>query len=66
MARSWIVTEAGPTTDVCAGAVPAQIVVVCGIFGNITVSDTGHGGGPAQPVRAQCAGPLDHTAGRLT
>jgi hypothetical protein len=26
-------------TDVCAGAVPAQIVVVCGIFGNITVSD---------------------------
>jgi len=27
------------TTDVCAGAVPARIVVVCGIFGNITVSD---------------------------
>jgi hypothetical protein len=26
-------------TDVCAGAVPAQIVVVCGIFGNITGSD---------------------------
>jgi hypothetical protein len=26
-------------TDVCVGAVPAQIVVVCGIFGNITVSD---------------------------
>ena len=26
-------------TDVCAGAVPAQIVVVCGIFGNITDSD---------------------------
>ena len=26
-------------TDACAGAVPAQIVVVCGIFGNITVSD---------------------------
>jgi len=26
-------------TDACAGAVPAQIVVVCGIFGNITASD---------------------------
>ncbi|MGH9082052.1 MAG: SAM-dependent methyltransferase [Acidimicrobiales bacterium] len=26
-------------TDACAGAIPAQIVVVCGIFGNITVSD---------------------------
>ena len=26
-------------TDACAGAVPAQIVLVCGIFGNITVSD---------------------------
>jgi hypothetical protein len=26
-------------TDACAGAVPAQIVVVCGILGNITVSD---------------------------
>jgi hypothetical protein len=26
-------------TDVCAGAVPAQIVLVCGIFGNIVVSD---------------------------
>lgn len=26
-------------TDACAGAVPAQIVAVCGIFGNITVSD---------------------------
>jgi hypothetical protein len=26
-------------TDVCAGAVPAQIVVACGIFGNITDSD---------------------------
>lgn len=26
-------------TDVCAGAVPAQIVVVCGIFGNITSGD---------------------------
>jgi putative methyltransferase len=25
--------------DACAGAVPAQIVVVCGIFGNITDSD---------------------------
>jgi len=25
-------------TDVCAGAVPAQIVVACGIFGNITGS----------------------------
>jgi len=27
------------STDACAGAVPAQIVLVCGIFGNITVSD---------------------------
>lgn len=26
-------------TDACAGAVPAQIVVACGIFGNITGSD---------------------------
>jgi len=26
-------------TDACAGAVPARIVMVCGIFGNITVSD---------------------------
>jgi hypothetical protein len=26
-------------TDACAGAVPAQIVMVCGVFGNITVSD---------------------------
>ena len=26
-------------TDVCAGAVPARIVVVCGIFGNITARD---------------------------
>ncbi len=26
-------------TDAYAGAVPAQIVMVCGIFGNITVSD---------------------------
>jgi Putative methyltransferase len=26
-------------TDVCAGAVPAQIVVACGIFGNVTDSD---------------------------
>jgi len=26
-------------TDACVGAVPAQIVVACGIFGNITVSD---------------------------
>jgi hypothetical protein len=26
-------------TDACAGAVPAQIVVVCGIFGNISDSD---------------------------
>jgi hypothetical protein len=25
--------------DACAGAVPAQIVVACGIFGNITDSD---------------------------
>jgi hypothetical protein len=27
------------TTDVCAGAVPAQIVVACGIFGNVTAGD---------------------------
>ena len=27
------------TTDVCVGAVPAEIVVVCGIFGNITPDD---------------------------
>jgi hypothetical protein len=27
------------TTDACVGAVPAQIVLVCGIFGNITDSD---------------------------
>ena len=27
-------------TDACAGAVPAQIVVACGIFGNISNSDT--------------------------
>jgi hypothetical protein len=27
------------TTDACAGAVPAQIVVACGIFGNITDND---------------------------
>jgi hypothetical protein len=26
-------------TDACAGAVPAHVVVVCGIFGNITGSD---------------------------
>ena len=26
-------------TDACAGAVPAHIVVVCGIFGHITVRD---------------------------
>jgi hypothetical protein len=26
-------------TDACAGAVPAQIVMVCGIFGNISASD---------------------------
>ena len=26
-------------TDACAGAVPAQIVMACGIFGNITGSD---------------------------
>jgi hypothetical protein len=26
-------------TDACAGAVPAQIVVACGIFGNIADSD---------------------------
>jgi hypothetical protein len=26
-------------TDVCVGAVPAEIVVVCGVFGNISVSD---------------------------
>jgi hypothetical protein len=28
-------------TDACAGVVPAQIVVVCGICGNITLSDVG-------------------------
>ena len=28
------------TTDACAGAVPAQVVTACGIFGNITASDT--------------------------
>ena len=27
------------TTDACVGAVPAQVVVACGIFGNITASD---------------------------
>jgi hypothetical protein len=27
------------TTDACVGAVPARIVVVCGIFGNITDDD---------------------------
>lgn len=27
------------TTDACAGAVPAQVVMVCGVFGNITDSD---------------------------
>jgi predicted RNA methylase len=27
------------TTDACVGAVPARIVVACGIFGNITGSD---------------------------
>jgi hypothetical protein len=27
------------STDACAGAVPAQIVVACGIFGNISRSD---------------------------
>ena len=26
-------------TDVCMGAVPAQVVVVCGVFGNISVGD---------------------------
>lgn len=26
-------------TDACAGAVPAEIVVVCGVFGNITATD---------------------------
>ncbi len=26
-------------TDACVGAVPAEVVVVCGIFGNITASD---------------------------
>jgi hypothetical protein len=47
-------------TDACVGAVPAQIVVACGIFGNITDSDIqGHSGRIAQPVRTRCAGPLD-------
>ena len=27
------------TTDACAGAVPADVVVACGIFGNITLDD---------------------------
>ena len=27
------------TTDACVGAVPARIVVVCGVFGNITADD---------------------------
>jgi hypothetical protein len=27
------------TTGACVGAVPAQIVIMCGIFGNITASD---------------------------
>ncbi len=27
------------TTDACADAVPAQVVMVCGVFGNITDSD---------------------------
>jgi hypothetical protein len=27
------------TTDACAGAVPAQIVMACGIFGNISADD---------------------------
>ena len=27
------------TTDACVGAVPARIVLACGIFGNITASD---------------------------
>jgi len=27
------------TTDVCAGAVPAQIVLACGVFGNISAGD---------------------------
>lgn len=27
------------TTDACVGAVPAHIVMVCGIFGNVTASD---------------------------
>lgn len=31
-------TDAG-ITDACVGAAPAQIVMVCGIFGNITDSD---------------------------
>jgi hypothetical protein len=31
-------TDAG-TTDACAGAVPAHIVLACGVFGNISGSD---------------------------
>ncbi len=27
------------TTDACAGAIPARIVVACGVFGNITASE---------------------------
>ena len=45
-------------TDACAGAVPAQIVVACGIFGNITGSDIQATGPPcppcAHPVRWSC------------
>lgn len=33
-----IVTDAG-TTDAYAGAVPADLVVACGIFGNVSVED---------------------------
>lgn len=33
-----VVADAG-STDACAGAVPADLVVACGIFGNITLSD---------------------------
>ena len=46
-------------TDACAGAVPAQVVLACGIFGNISERHPGHGGRPAQPVRTRRAGRVD-------
>src|ERR1700728_771791 len=37
--RAEVLQAAAGVTDACAGAVPAKIVVACGIFGNITDSD---------------------------